>query len=165
MTYGSIAPYVGSPIAVIRRMLQIARLKPGETLMDLGSGDGRVLIIAAREFGANAIGVEIRPDLAKQAQQKIEQLNLGHRVKVLNMNMFDADISQADVITLYLTTSGNQRLRPKLEKELKPGARVVSHDFEVPGWKPTYVETFRENPHYTWTTHTIYLYKPKPQKF
>ncbi|RLE54897.1 MAG: hypothetical protein DRJ40_09870 [Thermoprotei archaeon] len=135
-------------------MLQLAEVKPGEVVYDLGCGDGRVLIIAAREFGARAVGIEIRKDLYEQCIKKIKELGLEDRVKVIHGNFFEVDISEADVVFLYLLTSVNERLRPKLEKELKPGARVVSHDFEVLGWKPVKVEDLYEE----WRSHRIYLY-------
>ncbi len=148
------APFVPSPEVVVRRMLQLAEVKPGEVVYDLGCGDGRVLIIAAREFGARAVGIEIRKDLYEQCIKKIKELGLEDRVKVIHGNFFEVDISEADVVFLYLLTSVNERLRPKLEKELKPGARVVSHDFEVLGWKPVKVEDLYEE----WRSHRIYLY-------
>ena len=154
-----ISPFVASPESVIRRLLTMAELKPGETFVDLGSGDGRPVIIAAREFGARAIGVELREDLAKQAMRKVMELGLHDRVKIIHANLFDIDISMADVVYLYLTTSANEKVKPKLEAELKRGARVVSHDYEIIGWKPVKVEKFRENSFLGFPTHTLYLYK------
>jgi len=141
-----IAPFVASPLPVIRRMLVLAELKPGEVFYDLGAGDGRTVIMAAQEFGARAVGIELREDLAKKALQTVYQLGLQDRVTILHSNLFDVDISPADVVFLYLTTSANEKVKPKLEAELKPGARVVSHDYEIVGWKPVKVEEFCENP-------------------
>ena len=129
-------PFVPSPEVVVRRMLQLADVRENEVVYDLGCGDGRVLIIAAKEFGARAVGIEIRRDLYEQCLRRIKDLGLEDRVVVYHGNFFDYDISDADVVTLYLLTSVNEKLRPKLERELRPGTRVVSHDFEVPGWKP-----------------------------
>ena len=154
-----IAPFVASPLPVIRRMLVLAELKPGEILYDLGAGDGRAVIMAAQEFGARAVGVELREDLAKKALQTVYQLGLQDRVTILHSNLFDVDISPADVVFLYLTTSANEKVKPKLEAELKPGARVVSHDYEIIGWKPLKVEEFCENPNLGYPSHTLYLYK------
>jgi len=154
-----IAPFVASPEPVIRRLLQMADLKPGEIFVDLGAGDGRPVIIAAKEFGAYAIGVELREDLAKQAMKKVVELGLQDRVKIIHGDMFNVDISMADVVYLYLTTSANEKVRPKLENELKKGARVVSHDYEIIGWKPIKVERFCENSYLGFPTHTLYLYK------
>jgi len=140
-------------------MLILAELKPGEILYDLGAGDGRAVIMAAQEFGARAVGVELREDLAKKALQTVYQLGLQDRVTILHSNLFDVDISPADVVFLYLTTSANEKVKPKLEAELKPGARVVSHDYEIIGWKPLKVEEFCENPNLGYPSHTLYLYK------
>ena len=154
-----IAPFVASPLPVIRRMLVLAELKPGEVLYDLGAGDGRAVIMAAQEFGARAVGIELREDLAKKALQTVYQLGLQDRVTILHSNLFDVDISPADVVFLYLTTSANEKVKPKLEAELKPGARVISHDYEIIGWKPLRVEEFCENPNLGYPSHTLYLYK------
>ena len=154
-----IAPFVASPLPVIRRMLVLAELKPGEIFYDLGAGDGRTVIMAAQEFGARAVGIELREDLAKKALQTVYQLGLQDRVTILHSNLFDVDISPADVVFLYLTTSANEKVKPKLEAELKPGARVVSHDYEIVGWKPFKVEEFCENPSLGYPSHTLYLYK------
>jgi tRNA A58 N-methylase Trm61 len=154
-----IAPFVPSPIPVIRHMLELAELKPGEVLFDLGAGDGRTIIMAAKTFGARAVGVELREDLAKKAMSTINENRLSDRVTVVNGDMFNVDLSAADVVFLYLTTSANEKIRPKLETELKPGVRVVSHDYEIIGWKPVKVENFCENPQLGYPSHTIYLYK------
>ncbi len=148
-------PFVPSPEVVIRRMLQLADVKENEVVYDLGCGDGRVLIIAAKEFGARAVGIEIRRDLYEQCLRRIRDLNLEDRVKVIHGNFFEYDLSDADVITLYLLTSVNEKLRPKLERELRPGTRIVSHDFEVPGWKPIIIEDLYEE----WRSHKLFLYK------
>jgi len=139
-------------------MLVLSELKPGELIYDLGSGDGRIVIMAAQEFGARAVGVELREDLVKQAIEKVSELSLNGRVKIVQNNMFDVDLSPADVVTLYLTTSANEKVKPKLESELRQGARVVCHDYEVLGWKPHRVDKFCENPRLGYPSHTIYLY-------
>ncbi|KYH40804.1 MAG: RNA methyltransferase [Candidatus Bathyarchaeota archaeon B26-1] len=154
-----ISPFVASPIPVVKRMLTLAELKPNEILYDLGAGDGRTLIIAAQEFGARAVGIELREDLVKQAVQKVRELGLQDRVKIIQGNLFDVNINQADVVYLYLTTSANEKVRPKLEAELKKGARVVSHDYEITKWKAVKVERFCENPKLGYPSHTLYLYK------
>lgn len=154
-----IAPFVASPLPVVRRMLILAELKPGETFYDLGAGDGRAVIMAAQEFGARAVGVELREDLAKKALSAVHELGLEGRVNIVHGDLFDVDISPADVVFLYLTTSANDKVRPKLEAELKPGARVVSHDYEILGWKALRVEKFCENPKLGFPSHTLYLYK------
>ncbi len=154
-----IAPYVSSPLPVVRRMLVLSELRPGESVYDLGSGDGRIVIMAAQEFGAKAVGVELREDLVKQAIEKVSELSLNGRVKIVQSDMFKVDLSQADVVTLYLTTSANEKVKPKLESELRQGARIVCHDYEVLGWKPQRVDKFCENPRLGYPSHTIYVYK------
>ena len=148
----SIAPFVQTPVEVAKKMLEISQIKSGEVLYDLGCGDGRLIILAAKDVGAKATGIELREDLIDRARTEIKRLNLEDRVKVIEGNFFDVPISDADVVTLYLTSSANERLRPKLEAELKPGARVISHDFKVPGWKPSAV--YNEL-----LGHTIYAYR------
>jgi len=145
-------PFVPTPPEVVRKMLELAGVKEGDLVFDLGCGDGRILVTAAKDFGARAIGVEIREDLAEVARKELRSLSLENRCRVINGNFFEVDISRADVVTLYLTSVANYRLKPKLEKELKDGARVVSHDFEMAGWKP---EAVIHDP----GGHVIYLYR------
>ena len=146
------APFVQTPLEVAKKMLELAELKPGENLYDLGCGDGRLILLAAKEMGANSTGIDLREDLLERARTEIIRLGLNEKVKVIRGNFFDVDISSANVVTLYLTSSANERLRPKMEKELRPGCRIVSHDFKVPGWKPSQV--FDEL-----LGHTIYAYR------
>jgi len=154
-----IAPFVASPLPVVRHMLKLADLKPGETFYDLGAGDGRTVIMAAQEFGARAVGVELREDLAKKALATIHELGIQDRVTIVQSDLFKVNLSPANVVFLYLTTSANDKVKPKLEKELKPGARVVSHDYEILGWKPVKTENFCENPKLGYPSHTIYIYR------
>jgi len=130
---GSIAPFVPSPMDVVGRMLDLAELKPGETFYDLGSGDGRVVIEAARR-GARAFGVEMNMTLIDESRRHAIKHGLGDSAKFIEGNIFDVDLSEADVVTMYLLTLSNEKLRPKLERELKVGARVVTHDFPL-AWK------------------------------
>jgi tRNA A58 N-methylase Trm61 len=153
-----IAPFVPSPSPVVEYMLKLAGLRCGEVLFDMGSGDGRTVIMAAKTFGARGVGIELREDLAKKAMSNIHESGLDDRVTILNDDMFNVNLSAADVVYLYLTTSANERIKPKLEKDLKKGARVVSHDYEVVGWRPEKVENFCENPQLGYPSHTIYLY-------
>lgn len=148
----SIAPFVQTPLEVAKKMLDLSQIKPGEVLYDLGCGDGRLIILAAKDVGAKSTGIELREDLVERARTEIKRFNLEDKVKVIQGNFFDVNISDANVVTLYLTSSANERLRPKLEAELKPGACVVSHDFKVPGWKP--VGVYDEL-----LGHTIYTYR------
>ena len=114
-----IAPFVPSPVQVIQFMLKLADLKAGEVLFDLGAGDGRTVILAAKTFGARAVGVELREDLAKKALSTIHDSGLADRVTIVNGDMFSVNLTSADVVFLYLTTSANEKIRPKLETELK----------------------------------------------
>ena len=154
-----IAPYVPSPPQVIRHMLILAQLKPREVFFDLGAGDGRAVVMAAKDFGARAVGVELREDLVKKALSTVYENSLQDRVTIVNGDMFNVDLTSADVIFLYLTTSANEKVKPKLEVELKSGVRVVSHDYEIVGWKAVKVENFCENQTLGYPSHTIYLYK------
>ncbi len=140
-------------------MLVLAELRPGEVFFDLGAGDGRTVIMAAKDFGARAVGVELREDLAKKALSSVHENGLTDRVTIVNGDMFKVDLTSADVVFLYLTTSANEKVRPKLETELKNGVRIVSHDYEIVGWKPAKVENFCENRQLGYPSHTIYLYK------
>lgn len=154
-----LAPYVSSPQPIVVKMLEIAGLKNGETLFDLGCGDGRIVATAAKEFGAKAVGVELSPMLARRAREAVESLGLQQHVQIIEGDMMGVDLSRADVVALYLLTEANEQLRPKLEKELKPGARVVSLEFRIKGWKPARVEKVEAHRH----SYTIYLYQ-WPQK-
>jgi len=153
-----LAPFVATPTPVVRRMLLLADLKPGDVLYDLGSGDGRAVIMAAKDFGAKSVGVELRDDLAKRALTSIQELVLNDKPEIMQKDIFDVDISSADVVFLYLTTSANERVKPKLEAELKAGTIVVSHDYEILGWKPLKVDNFCENPKLGYPSHTLYVY-------
>ncbi len=154
-----IAPFVPSPTLVVEYMLKMADLKAGEVLFDMGSGDGRTVIMAAKTFGARGVGIEMREDLAKKAMSSIHEHGLDDRVTIMNDDMFNVNLTSADVVYLYLTTSANEKIKPKLESDLKRGARVVSHDYEIIGWRPTKVENFCENPQLGYPSHTIYLYR------
>ncbi|HYO80920.1 MAG TPA: class I SAM-dependent methyltransferase [Bryobacteraceae bacterium] len=150
----SLAPYVSSPQPIVDRMLDMAGVKPGETVYDLGCGDGRILITAAKRYKAKGVGIELSDKLVKMTGDQIKRLELGDQITIRQGHLLHVDLSPADVVTLYLETSSNEMLRPNLEKYLKPGARVVSHDFEIRGWKPVKVErimAFNRD-------HTIFLY-------
>ena len=155
----SLAPYVVSPQQIVDRMLELADLKPGETLYDLGSGDGRILITAVQRFHAKAVGVEISDALVQSTNERIHRLGLDADARVVHADMLTVDLSPADVVTIYLATDSNEILRPNLEKYLKPGARVVSHDYAVPGWKPKLVDK-DPNAH----GHVVYLYQIAAKK-
>lgn len=155
----SLAPYVVSPQEIVDRMLELANLKPGETVYDLGSGDGRILFTAVTRFKAKAVGVEISDELVKSTNERIRKLGLDSDARVIHEDMRNVDLSPADVVTMYLATDANAELRPNLEKYLKPGSRVVTHDYAVPGWKPKLVDKDPEA-----HGHIIYLYTMPPAK-
>jgi cyclopropane fatty-acyl-phospholipid synthase-like methyltransferase len=152
----SVAPFVPSPSDVVHEMLTISEAGPGDILYDLGCGDGRILLSAVQEFNVDkAIGFEINQQMVEATKIKIRNAELEDRIAVYKLNFFDADLIPATLVTLYLTTSGNSKLRPKLEKELKTGTRIVSHDFPITDW-----ETInpKKGP-YEFKNHKIFLYK------
>lgn len=154
-----LAPYVASPVRVMDRMLELANMKPGETLYDLGCGDGRILIAAVEKYKVKAVGVEISPKLVAKARAAIEKAGVQDRARVIQGDVLNIDPDGADVVYLYLSTRLNEQLRPRLEAHLRPGARVVSHDYPVPGWKPTKVEETEGS-----QRHMIFLYAMPPVK-
>ena len=150
-----IVPYVPTPMLVAQKMLEVAKVAPDDVVYDLGSGDGRIVIMAAQKFGAHAVGVELDSDLYQKSSERIRKLGLQDRAQIIHENMFEVNVRHATVVTLYLLTAVNERLRPKLERELRSGARIVSHDFQVPGWQPTQtVEVNSENQ----VASKVYLY-------
>ncbi len=153
----NLAPYVVAPERAVDKMLDMANLKPGETLYDLGCGDGNILIAAAkRNKKVKAVGIEISEQLARTAVVRVREEGLENRVKVIHQDFMRADLSGANVVTLYLATEANDTVRPNLEKYLRPKTRVVSYDYPIPGWKP--IET-QDNLGHSGVTHTIYLYE------
>jgi predicted RNA methylase len=140
-TAENLAPYIPTPQTIVERMLEAGHVKSGELVYDLGSGDGKVVITAAQKFEAKAVGIEIRPDLCRIATEKIKALGLEDRARIVQGSVLRVDLSPADVVTMFFLTSSNERLKPVLEKQLKPKARVVSNQFPIKGWKP--LETVR----------------------
>lgn len=151
-----LAPYVAAPDQAVDRMLQMADPRPGETLYDLGCGDGRIVIAAAERYKVKAVGIEISARLAAEAAANVKRDGLQKLVKVIHGDFMKANLSGANVVTLYLATSANRLLRPKLERYLKPKSRVVSYDYPIPGWNP--IDTSETEGHHG-ATHTIYLYE------
>ncbi len=130
-------PYVPTPQAAVEAMLDLAQVQAGDVVYDLGSGDGRIVITAAKKYGARGVGIEIDPALVKLASDRAIAEGVSDRVRFVPEDLFAANFSDATVVTLYLLQSMNERLRPKLVRELKPGARVVSHVFNMgPEWPP-----------------------------
>jgi SAM-dependent methyltransferase len=152
----SLAPSVGSPEHAVDKMLEVAALKPGETLYDLGCGDGRILIAAAARYKVKGVGIEISGRLARTAAERVKKAGFQNRVTIIHGDFMKTDLSAANVVTLYLATAANDTLRPNLERYLKPYTRVVSYDYPIPGWKP--IET-SETEGRTNAVHTIYLYQ------
>ena len=135
---GAEVPYVQTPSDVVTEMLRLARVTADDVVYDLGSGDGRLVIAAARDFGARGVGIEIDPSLIALSTEAARRAGVGDRVTFRADDLFETDLSDATVVTLYLSRSINQRLRPKLLRELRPGARVVSHDFDMgDDWMPS----------------------------
>lgn len=158
----SLAPFVPTPTEVIRAMLRLAELQSSETLYDLGCGDGRIVIMAAQEFGSKAVGVELDDGRYSMCIKKINELHLENQVSIVHDDLLKVNLSKADVVTLYLLTSANEKVKPNLELYLKSGARVVSHDFEMPGWKPAKVQNIGETDAFGEAdfqfSHSLYLY-------
>ena len=134
--FEKLAPYYPTPETIVQKMLQLGGLKGGEKMFDLGSGDGRVVIMAAQKFHADATGIEVDKDLWRQSMDRIKSLGLQARARITNGDIMKQNYSSADLVTVYLLPSSNDRIRPILEKQLKKGARIVSHDFEFQGWNP-----------------------------
>jgi predicted RNA methylase len=151
----TLAPSFPTPQIVVERMLTLADIKPGEMVYDLGCGDGRIVITAATKFAARSVGVEIRRDIYEATLARVASLGLSDKVRIVHGDALKTDLTSADVVTLYLLTSSNERLRPVLEAQLKPGARVVSHDFEIRGWKTDKTEKMMVESR----PHMIYVYR------
>ena len=150
-----LAPFIPTPLEIVDRMLELGNVSSGDTVYDLGSGDGRIVITATQRYGARAVGVELNADLVKRTQARIEELHIADRAKVVEGDVMDVDLSEASVVTLYFLSASNMKLRPKLESNLKPGTRVVSHNFGISGWIPVKTETFQHES----STHTIFVYR------
>jgi len=153
---GHLAPFDPTPEEVVGRMLALASLKPGELLYDLGAGDGRVVIAAAKEFAVRAVGFEIDPGLVKLARENVRKQGVENLVEIRQQDILSADLSPASVVTLYLSYDGNLAVRPKLMTELKPGARVVSYTFDMGNWQAKITEGYRDR---EGNNHMIYLWQ------
>jgi len=144
--------YVPTPPPVVDAMLEVAKVTSSDVVYDLGSGDGRIVIEAAKKYGARGVGIEIDPALVKKATENAAAAGVSDRVRFVNENLFTADVSPATVVTLYLLQSINERLRPKLVRELKPGTRVVSHVFNMgPEWPAEQKLMIGASPVFFWT--------------
>jgi len=138
-------PYVPTPQVVVDEMLRLANVGPEDFVIDLGCGDGRIPVTAAAYFGARALGVDIDPGRIAESHANAKAAGVTGRVEFLNRNLFDLDISRATVVTMYLLPDINLKLRPRLFETLKPGTRVLSHDFSMGDWKPDRVVSVQKN--------------------
>lgn len=151
----SLAPFVATPMDVVERMLTLAKVGPGDVVYDLGCGDGRIVIAAARKFGARGVGIDIDPRLINQAEAGAKAAGVQNRVKFIIDDVMKVDVSDATVVTLYLLSASNLKLRPMLTKQLRRGSRIVSHSFAIGDWEPNVVDTFRDA---DGTSRTLYLW-------
>lgn len=151
-----IVPFVPTPQEVVERMLQLAQVKPGDVVYDLGSGDGRIVITAAKKYGVKAVGFEIDPDLVKQSRENIQKAGVAHLAEIREQDILTVDLSPASVLTMYLLPEVNLKLRPNVWKQLKPGSRVVSHDFGMGDWRAVKIEHIKDKSNWD---HTIYLWQ------
>jgi SAM-dependent methyltransferase len=141
-------PYVPTPEEVVAEMLRMADVDQDDVLYDLGCGDGRIVITAAKELGCRGVGIDIDPVRIQESRINASNAGVSDRVEFFQMDLFEADISQATVVTLYLLSKVNLRLRPKLFRELKPGTRVISHDFSMGEWTPEKTSVIEEKVDY-----------------
>jgi len=151
----SLAPYVPTPADVVERMLTLARVGPNDVVYDLGCGDGRIVIAAAQKFGARGVGVDIDANLINQAEAAAKAAGVERRVRFLVQDAMTVDVADATVVTLYLLSASNVKLRPILTRRLRRGARIVSHSFAMGDWEPEVVDTFRDQ---EGTSRTLYLW-------
>ncbi len=142
--------YVPTRQTVVDAMLNVAKVKAGDVVYDLGCGDGRI-VVAAAKLGARGVCIDIDPERVAEANQNVQKNGVGDRVKVLNQDLFTTDFSDANVVALYLLPSLNLKLRPTLWKTLKPGTRIVSHDFDMGDWKPEQTLNVDNATIYYWT--------------
>jgi SAM-dependent methyltransferase len=151
-----IVPYVPTPQEVVDRMLELAQVKKGDVVYDLGSGDGRIVVTAAKKYGVKAIGFEIDPERIKESHENIKKAGVGHLVEIRQQDIRTVDLSRASVLTMYLLPEVNLMIRPNIWKQMKPGSRVVSHDFDMGDWKPLKVEHLKDGSGWE---HTLYLWR------
>jgi protein-L-isoaspartate O-methyltransferase len=152
-----LAPYYPTPETVVEKMLQLGGLKAGEKMFDLGSGDGRIVIMAAQKFHADANGVELKKDLVKDSLDRIRKLGLEKSAHILQGDLLKQNYSSADLITVYLLPVSNDKVQSLLDRQLKKGTRVVAHDFEFKNWTPERVESIDDDGE--GRSHTLYLYR------
>jgi tRNA G37 N-methylase Trm5 len=152
---GKIVPYVPTPQEVVERMLELAQVKKGDVVYDLGSGDGRIVVTAAKKYGVKAIGFEIDPQRIKESHENIKKAGVGHLVEIRQQDIRTVDLSPANVLTMYLLPEVNLMIRPNIWKQMKPGSRIVSHDFDMAEWTPLKTEHIKDASNWD---HTLYLW-------
>ena len=153
-----LAPYYPTPETIVEKMLSLGGLKAGEKMYDLGSGDGRIVIVAAQKFHAEAVGVELDKDLCKQSTAKILKLGLDKNAHIVNGDLLKQNYSSADLVTVYLLPDAvNNKVQPLLDRQLKKGARIVAKDFDFRNWTPEKVENIADDGE--GRSHTLYLYR------
>lgn len=150
-----IVPYVPTPQDVVDRMLEMAQVKKGDVVYDLGSGDGRIVITAAKKYGVKAIGFEINPERVKLSRANVRKEGLEKLAEIRDQDIRTVDLSPASVLTMYLLPEVNLMIRPNIWKQMKPGSRVVSHDFDMGDWKPAKEVHIKDNSGWE---HTVYLW-------
>lgn len=143
-------PYVPTPPAVVDGMLELAGVKPGDVLYDLGSGDGRIVVTSARRFGVRGVGIDINPERIQEAEANARAAGVQDLTEFREQDIFKADFGEATVVTMYLLPSVNNRLKPKLLSDLRPGTRIVSHAFDIEGWEPARVTEVNGTTLYLW---------------
>jgi protein-L-isoaspartate O-methyltransferase len=151
----SLAPFVATPPDVVERMLKLAKVGPSDVVYDLGCGDGRIVITAAQTFGAVGVGVDIDATLINRADANAKAAGVSRRVRFLAQDAMTVDVSDATVVTLYLLSASNVKLRPILTRQLRKGSRIVSHNFAMGDWEPDVVDTFTDK---GGATRTLYLW-------
>jgi SAM-dependent methyltransferase len=151
----NLAPYMATPQEVVDRMLQLAEVSKDDVVYDLGSGDGRLVITAAKRYGARGVGIDIDPKLIAQSRANAKREGVAALVEFRQQDALTVDLSPASVVTLYLLSGANLKLRPTLQKQLKPGSRIVSHQFGMGDWVPTRTETITDQ---RGTSRLLYLW-------
>ncbi len=152
----SLAPFVPSPYDVVNRMLTLAEVTKDDVVYDLGCGDGRIVITAAQRFGARGVGVDIDPQRIAESNANAERAGVQHLVRFIEQDALTVDVSEATVVTLYLLSSSNMKLRPLLTRQLPPGARIVSHAFSMGDWEPDVIDRFEDE---RGNTRSLYLWR------
>jgi SAM-dependent methyltransferase len=154
-----LAPYYPTPELIVERMLQLGELKSGEKMYDLGSGDGRIVIMAAKKYGADATGVELDEDLVHRSRLAIRKAGLEKTAHIIQGDILRQDYSGADLLTVYLLPVANDKLKPIIDRQLRKDARLVAHDFQFSNWTPEKVVDIEDDGE--GRSHTLYLYRVK----